>query len=219
MNQVAEPKISFISDSYEEKICDARLSIIGQNFAEIVHELRNPLAIADGFNSLILDHAEDKNLVSAHSLSIGKALTRVSDLIDQIYRFSRMNQTEGHEIQNLNQIVHDSISFFAWKIKKQKVVVRTNLTREDCLFLGSQMAIETVLANFLSNSLDAFKGNYTDNRTLTFKTSIESGNYAVLTYIDSAGGMSPAVASRLFDRYFSTKKGWRWLGNWHGISR
>jgi two-component system, cell cycle sensor histidine kinase and response regulator CckA len=197
-----------------------KLEAIGLLAGGIAHDFNNLLTVISGNGDLLVPLVADLPAADHLLADIREAGTRAAGLTRQLLAFSR-SQVLAPQVVSLNALVE--------RVKS----MLTRLIGEDIRFecvISNQAGhvkvdsgqFEQVVVNLALNARDAMpKGG-----RLTLQTSrvdlgpsftelhpdVTSGTYAVLTVMDTGGGMSPDVVPRIFEPFFTTKEPGRGTG-------
>jgi two-component system sensor kinase FixL len=185
----------------------SRLSAMGQMTAALAHELNQPLTAI-------------MNYVTAAKRTLGTGevaqVARVQDFIDkaagqtaragQIIKrlrdFVEKRETTRTE-QNLNDIVTEAIALGFIGAADANVRVQTHLEPKLPLVLIDKIQVQQVLLNLIRNSIEAMLG--VPKRQMTVTTKLLDSSAVECTISDTGSGLSPEVASRLFQPFVTTK--------------
>ena len=130
-------------------------------------------------------------------------LRRVSAITSQTLRFHKQS-TSPHEI-NLAELADSVLSVYQGRIVNANVYVDRlcQITKRVHCFEGE---IRQVLANLISNALDAMPGGGTLSLRAREATNWHTGEPGLtITIADTGAGMAPETLQRLFSPFFTTK--------------
>lgn len=179
-----------------------KLAIVGRLASSIAHEINNPLESVT--NLLYL--AEQSETLEQARLYIRTAeieLRRASAITSQTLRFHK--QSSNPQEINLTELVRDVLSVYQGRIANANVDVDRHLasTKHVRCFEGE---IRQVLANLISNALDALAAGGTLHVRTRDTTNWHNGEAGVaVTIADTGIGMSSDTQQRLFRPFFTTK--------------
>ncbi|MDH5720515.1 MAG: HAMP domain-containing histidine kinase [Spirochaetia bacterium] len=200
----------------EEYARNSKLIALGTLIQSVAHELANPLT---GL-SLTLQNIEEKidKEVSINSDYIKNKirllktdLKKTSHIISDIKSF---HTKETYEIDKI--IIYETLRESIKEIKriykkKLKIQFKWRLGK-DYQISGNKSKIIQVFINLFKNSLEAAEPESTVTvwligRMANDSKSEDDKKFLEVQYIDNAGGISGDIISRIFDPYFTTKKG------------
>jgi signal transduction histidine kinase/FixJ family two-component response regulator len=190
-----------------------KMEALGRLAGGVAHDFNNLLTVIAGHSDLLNDRLKDDALHS-HCQQIRKTADRAAALTRQLLVFSR-KQLLQTKVVDLNDLIVDT----------GKLVRR--LVREDIelsLQLGDSLGrvkadasqMEQVLLNLIVNASDAMplggkltietKNAAVDKIYAATRTSLEPGDYVVLSVTDTGHGMDAATKARIFEPFFTTKE-------------
>ncbi|GAA5445621.1 signal transduction histidine-protein kinase BaeS [Microbulbifer sp. NBRC 101763] len=170
--------------------------------ADISHELRTPLAVLKGQIEALQDGvrtASPKNLDILHD-----KIHQLNRLINDLYELSLSDvgalsycKTDIPLAPLLNDIVDDFRSAFAQKNIALKL---TNKLSADRLIYADAARLQQLFGNLLTNSL-----RYTDSGGQLRVSARAKAQTVILTFEDSAPGVTNGDIPHLFDRLYRTE--------------
>lgn len=178
----------------------------------IAHEIKNPLTpiklsaerLQRKFGSTISDPA-----FSECTTMIIKQTEDLKNLVNEFSHFARLPQARP-VTGSLNKVVEEALSIFRQSHSHQvelSFVSDPNLPE----FKFDPDQIKRVLVNLIDNAIAAVSSEL--QRSVVIETQYDpSLKILRLTVTDSGIGISPALRSRVFEPYFSTKEGGTGLG-------
>jgi light-regulated signal transduction histidine kinase (bacteriophytochrome) len=184
-----------------------KLELTGRMTSVIAHEINNPLeAITNLLYLLSVEMRTD-----ATSLDyIEKAqyeLERISGITKQTLRWSK-ESVQNAEVAKVGSLFEDVVRLFAGKMRNRQVTV-TIMGGEEVRFFGVVGQMRQVMANLVSNALDAVPpGGHIWLDAVTHDQTME------IVVRDEGSGMSEEIERQLFQPFFSTKGD---LGNGLGL--
>lgn len=218
----AKDEIKFLVDSFnkmtrdlleiQEKLVRAERLAAWRDIARRVsHEIKNPLTPIQlalyQLRTRIKIVDSDREKFEQSLITIHEELDSLRFLAEEFSQFARMPQLKLEEI-DLNEIIRGTTLLFdaephtvKLKVDLDKNLPKLRLDREQ---------IKRVLNNLLKNSVEASP----NGGSITIKTELfrEKNRIARLSIIDQGEGIAQEELNKVFDPYFSTKKGGRGLG-------
>lgn len=169
------------------------------------------LKLAKGLPAV--DHI-DKAVISAE---------RAADLTRQLLAYAGKGNFQIVDL-DLNQLIHDTTGLFKTALSGQ-AQFRIELDDQLPLIKADRGQIQQVVMNLFINAVDALEGkagtiqittgtlHLTKEQLSNFTGSLlEARHYVVLQITDDGSGIEPAMISRIFDPFFSTKPKGHGLG-------
>lgn len=172
-----------------------KVTVLGAMMPNLIHEIKNPLAIACGF----LDFARDP-VKGPHAVEkTGAALKRIEAILNGVRSYARTDT--GWHVQDLNQVVRDAVSVMP-HLLKSSVSIREFIWPEPLLYLGSEDALHQIVSNLFTNARDALEE--THPAFISIRTHPEE-NDIVLEISDNGPGIPKAIREKVFKKFYTTK--------------
>jgi PAS domain S-box-containing protein len=209
-----------ISDITERKEMEGllqktqRMEAIGSFAGGIAHDFNNLLFPIVGMSEMLLEDLYPGSPEHESVQQIFKAGMRGSDLVKQILAFSR--QTEHKMIpvrvqQVLKEVIKLTRSAIPSDIKVSQYI------QSDCgLVIADPTQLHQIAMNLITNAFHAveetggkisvsLKETVLEREELP-DSSLEPGNYAMMTVADTGCGIDPGDMDKIFEPYFTTKE-------------
>jgi signal transduction histidine kinase len=181
--------------------------------AQITHELRNPLSSIALNAELIeedLRRLDDADVGEALTLlqAIGREVDRLTDVTEQYLRFARLPKPELEE-EDVNGVIEGLLSFMAEELAARGVRVEKTLAPLPPVPIDENQ-IRQALMNIVRNASEAISET---RRAGIIRVRTACGPSEVRIEIEDTGpGMTADVRSKIFDPFFSAKRGGTGLG-------
>jgi signal transduction histidine kinase len=177
----------------------------------LAHEIRNPLStIRLNMELLAEDFDDSENPRDRRALAkvkvVERECQRLQELLDHFLNFAKVRHLKL-EPSNLNGQVKRVLDFFKPKAKEAGIEVVDYLTSDLPTVLLDREAFHGALLNLVLNAEQAMP----DGGQLVVRTSA-TGDGVALDLIDTGCGMDEDTRLRIFDAFFSTKRGGSGLG-------
>ena len=191
---------------YESQLVSAinndKYKTIGQLAMGIVHEVNNPLSTAKLNLTLIKNNIDEPSLlhmVERAELGVDRASIICRSLLDY------SNQSDNRKTMcNLFNSINNAISLLSHKLKNNRLVININVDKNLSCF-ASQVALEEVLINILSNSMDASDHGQAILVRVDHSNLEDFDDYVSLAITDQGKGMTSEVLSKAFEPFYTTK--------------
>lgn len=197
-----------------------RMAALGIMAGSIAHEINNPLAILSGkatvLKERILDGENNPDILTADCDKIIAMATRIADIVRGLKTVSRDGTSDPFSPTPVSDIIRDVATLVSGKFKSARVELRLGDQAASVMIACRPVQISQVLVNLLSNSIDAVEAMDERWVKLEARSSEKSVKIAV---IDSGGGISEEVASRIMQPFFTTKGVGKGTGLGLSISR
>jgi PAS domain S-box-containing protein len=181
-----------------------RLASVGRLAATVAHEINNPLEAV--INLIYLaKHAPTQNEARRYLELAEEELQRVSHLTRQTLGFYR--ETKGATNFRLGEIVNSLLSVFSSRTRNKGIVLTPEIDTSLELY-AVPGEIRQVVANLVSNSIDALEGPGQVRIRASAATQRSGGGIhgVRLTVADTGSGIPPETRSQLFQPFFTTKR-------------
>ena len=190
-----------------------RLETVGQLAGGIAHDFNNLLAVILPYAELVQDQLPDGDPVAEDVAQIQRAAERAAQLTRQLLVFSRRH-TASIEMLDLNDVLDDMEKLLCRALGEDLRLV-TDFERPLWAIEADPSRVEQVLMNLAVNAREAMPGG----GTLSIETAnlelaetaggpeLSAGPYVRLRVRDTGIGMTPEVAARAFEPFFTTRGG------------
>lgn len=220
----------FIVDITEKKKLEFQLrqaqkmEAIGTLAGGIAHDFNNILSAVLGYTELSMSVADEGSILHGNLLKIQKAGERARDLVRQILTFSRQSEQELVSIK-VKPIVKEALKLLRASLPTT-INIQTKIESERAI-MGDPTQIHQVLMNLCTNAAHAMSqgggvleveltDEMLDARFTRRHSELSEGMYVQLSVKDTGHGMSPDIAERIFNPFFTTKE--RGKGTGMGLS-
>lgn len=185
-----------------------RLATIGEIAGGIAHEIKNPIfAISSGIQVLKEELKLDKEQREIFDI-IFKETLRVDKLIKQLLFYSR-NQELQYSSFPVAQMISEVISLNKGLLKAKKIKLRQNIDKVRCYTRGDKDNLKQVLINILQNAIEVSR----PGDVIEICCTCDKNKRVVKIEIKDKGpGIPVEYQDRVFDLFFSTKKGGAGMG-------
>jgi light-regulated signal transduction histidine kinase (bacteriophytochrome) len=184
-----------------------KLALTGRMTSVIAHEINNPLEAIINLLYLLGGRVRGDEVARDYIGSAEAELQRISGITKQTLRWSK-ESVQKAEYGTANELFRDVLQLFAGKIRNRQVIVAIE-GGEDVRFYGTIGQLSQVMANLLSNAIQAVE---VGGRIWLSATS--SGETMQIVVRDNGSGMSQETLRNLFQPFYSTKGD---LGNGLGL--
>lgn len=197
-----------------------KMEAVGQLAAGIAHDFNNVLTVVVGFAEVALSSVDSEHPAHRSLSQVLDAAHRGASLSHQLLAFSRRQILQPSTL-NLNDVIRDLKSMLD-RIAGDAIAVSSSLDSSLYPIDIDLSQLEQVIMNLAVNAHDAITGPgeivlATRNVELTknhphFRPEISPGRYVQLSVTDTGSGMSPDVASHVFEPFFTSKSHGTGLG-------
>jgi PAS domain S-box-containing protein len=193
----------------------ARVASLGALTASIAHEVNQPLAgiITNASTSLRMLAADPPNVEGARETARRTIRDghRASEVITRLRGlFAKKDVTA--EPLDLNEATAEVIALSMSELQRGRVVLQTELAEDLPAVTGDRIQLQQVILNLLLNAADAMGEVNGRPRRLLVRTEPEGDAAVRLSVRDSGVGIIPQTADRLFEAFYTTKRGGMGIG-------
>jgi PAS domain S-box-containing protein len=192
----------------------ARLAELGEMAAAISHELNQPLTgirnYARNAFYMIEKRAGGDEEVKGNLRLISEQVDRAAKIINQMRELTRRSDSV-FTLLELNSVIRESIEFLLPQMRLSEVAVTLQLADDLPTIWGDRIRLAQVFLNLLSNARQAMEASAA--RRLSITSRRDAGPLTVVVEVSDTGkGFSEEQGRRLFQPFFTTRKGGHGLG-------
>ncbi|MFQ5903381.1 MAG: PAS domain-containing sensor histidine kinase [Candidatus Binatia bacterium] len=185
-----------------------KLVSVGKLAAGVAHEINNPMAsittCAEGLISMVENlpiQSDHKSELYEYLGTIKSSAFRCKAITERLLNFSSA-PAGGFELSDMNEIIRESVRLVEYDIFAKGVNVEMKLDPQLPKVRLSKISFPQVVVNLLLNSLYALQRN----GTITLRTKV-SDRQVCFEVEDNGSGISPENLSKVFNPFFTTKRG------------
>jgi signal transduction histidine kinase len=194
-----------------------RLITLGTVAAGIAHEVRNPLASISTFASLMAEKGDDPQFREEFSRIVQADVERIKKVISTVLAFSRPSNVDTQAC-DINEVVKQAMSLAKPSTKGKQAFITTDFKPTPPVQINEHQIVQVIL-NLVSNAMDAVpvEGGRIKVSTQLLTSEGERNprrgqNYVVVEVTDNGQGIPPNIQERMFQPFYTTKKGGTGLG-------
>lgn len=190
-------------DELLERAHEARLLQAGSLLGGIVHEIKNPLAVIQGYAQLLRERVRDDDDREDLERLLEEA-RRLGALVEDMLGFVRRGP-DGAETVDLNRVVESALNLMSHALRQSRVSVVANLGDAPALARGQHGVYVQVLVNLVTNALNALREAGTPHPGLALR--IQDGTTGRLQVVVSNNGppIDDELAERIFAPFVTTR--------------
>lgn len=193
-----------------------RVAILGELSGALAHELQQPLT-SILFNAQTAQHliARDKsNVAQMHEIleDIVSADKRAGEIIERLRALLVRGETYVQRVE-IPDLLRDVLTVVRGTLLQCNVTLVTRIDAMIAPVRGDRVELQQVLLNLIYNSCDSMSNNAPNDRSIEVAAAREGEPGTVhISVLDHGKGIEPDQLARVFDPYFTTKKGGLGLG-------
>lgn len=195
-----------LQDLQSELVHVSRLTAMGEMASALAHELNQPLSAAANYlkgsrRLLESDTPDLPRLRDAMEKAADQTL-RAGQIIRRLRDFVARGESEPR-IENLPKTIEEAGVLALIGAVERGVRVQYRIDSRVDLVLADKVQIQQVLVNLMRNAIEAMQGS--DLRELTVSATPAHDGMIEVSVADTGPGISPDIAERLFQPFFTTK--------------
>ncbi len=180
-----------------------QMSAIGELAAEIVHQIRNPLAVVGGFARRLERGLEDEDPRRADAAILIEEADRMEKILERIRQDVRLARLPAKDSVPPGELVEAALARYRAVAREQGCRLDATVESELPLIRGSRDIMLEVLDNLVRNAFDAV-AELEEPGTVT--VSARRLREAVHLLVEDNGpGLSPVELSKIFEPFYTTK--------------
>jgi len=189
-----------------------RLAELGTLTGGLAHEIKNPLSTIQLNLQLLREDVPDPEHDPASArivnrlTTVQKEASRLRDILDDFLRFAGKMELHRSPV-DVNTVLEEMVDFFFPQAQLNRVQLRLKRSPEPITAPLDERLIKQALLNLMLNALQAMPEGGE-----IILTARRDADRAVIDVIDTGKGMEPEVLEKVFQAYYSTKKGGHGLG-------
>jgi two-component system cell cycle sensor histidine kinase/response regulator CckA len=198
----------------EEKIFQAqKIDSIGSLAGGIAHDFNNILTAILGSASIMRRKITGESPFMKYVDLIETTSRRGANITRQILTFARKNNPSFQPI-DLNTIIDQTLRLFEATTTKT-IHIKCTLEKEPMLVDGDEGQLQQAILNLCLNACDAMPQGgvlvitcrpvYLDNQNARQFTEGKSGDYVLLSVVDSGCGIPANLLNKIYEPFFTTK--------------
>jgi signal transduction histidine kinase len=183
-----------------------RLATIGELAAGAAHEIRNPLTSIRSSLQYLESRCREDTEKRLLGVAIGET-DRIDEILSALLSFSRPSEIHK-EPCDLVALLEESVALVSIQARSKGVEVRTSFPAAPVVLSADRSQIKQVFLNVFLNAVQAMDGG----GTLTVEDLALENGKTLVRVSDTGPGVPEADLDKVFDPFFSTKKGGTGLG-------
>jgi len=172
-----------------------RLAMVGEKTSDLVHDLRNMLTSIRAAAELLAMKSEDPALLKI-ILAQSEAM---SQMTEEVMAFVRGEEPVAPEVVDVPEFIDEVVEVHGHLFKRAGIEIEVEVAAEQAVMDRTQM--HRALLNLMVNSRDAMP----HGGRLRI-TALPVGKVLRIAVEDNGLGMTPEVAARVFEPYFTSGK-------------
>jgi two-component system NtrC family sensor kinase len=179
-----------------------KMAELGQLAAGVIHEVNTPLSVIVSAAQLILREADVSDFVKEMVDRINLEAQRLSEFTRGVLSFARSGaETDGEA--DVNQVLRDVMAFLRYEARKRSITLIEELDYDALPVAADNNRLKQIFINLLMNAFQAMK----QGGALYLRTSMPDDRSVRIDISDTGEGIPPERIERIFEPFYTTKKG------------
>jgi PAS domain S-box-containing protein len=199
----------------EEQLRQAqKMEMIGQLSGGVAHDFNNLLTVIVGNAEHLGEELPSRGDLREIADQICKAGERGAELTQRLLAFGRKQILQPVAIDC--RALLSSMKAMLSRTLRENIEIRIASESEAVSAFADHTQLESAVLNLAVNAQDAMPGGgrltlgidvaWLDEHYLSLHPDIKAGEYAVISITDNGEGMTPEVAARAFEPFYTTKE-------------
>jgi signal transduction histidine kinase len=188
-----------------------RLAELGTLTGGLAHEIKNPLSTVQLNLQLLAEDISPENPAYPRLISRLRTVTqetgRLREILEDFLRYAGRMEVDRRPIE-LNALLEELVDFFIPQAQLHRVQIRLKKSATPVTADADPKLIKQAVLNLMLNGVQAMSHA---GGELILSVS-NDGRDATIEVIDTGPGIPPDAINRIFDAYYSTKRGGTGLG-------
>jgi signal transduction histidine kinase len=193
----------------------ARVTALSTLTASIAHEVNQPLSgIMTNASTCLRMLAKDPPDVDGARETARRTIRDGNRATDVVARVRALfTKTEpAIEAVDLSEVTREVIALSLSELQRNGVALQSDLAEDLPAITGDRIQLQQVILNLLRNGSDAMSDVDDRPRQMVIRTQRVEGDHVRLTVQDAGVGLEPDGLDRLFEAFYTTKRGGMGIG-------
>ncbi len=187
----------------EKSRVSKQIKLLAELGGSLAHEIRNPLSSIRGSLEVIRD--SEKSTDSLHFINIAlNESIRLNEIVTDFLNFAQFVPLKKNRL-HIGEVINEAYIDVLSRAQARKVVI--NREDDDFVVLGDLNKLEAGLLNIINNACEATP----EGKAVHIKTYKEKKS-GIIEIQDAGKGISKKALEKIFQPFFTTKKGGIGLG-------
>jgi C4-dicarboxylate-specific signal transduction histidine kinase len=204
-----------MQEARDKLLRGARLAMISELLASIVHETNQPLgAIVSNGQAclrLLAGPVPDIQEVREALEEIICDAKRASDVLRRARALEKNTLPERKPL-DINDMVDEVLALMRPELRTYRISTQAELDRSLPLVQADRFQLQQVVLNLVMNAIEAMRDIDNRPRTLNLKSGLGQDHHVYITVADNGAGLPKVNLDHIFDILFTTKQGGTGMG-------
>lgn len=189
-----------------------RLLTMGNMISEISHDLRRPLTTIKGGLQILRQRQSETGRSPELFKNVEDEVNRMNELVRELVDFSNPNKYQMAKT-DLRRIIEKAAELAGPDLRKKNIQYTSEYEETDWNIIVNKNQILELYLNLFMNAIEAMNdGGRLSVNGLVEKPEHKKVDYLALRISDTGEGIKKENLSKIFERYFTTKKSGTGLG-------
>lgn len=185
-----------------------RVTTMGELASSIAHEVNQPLAaIVTSGNACLRWLANDPPDVGEARDLVQRIVRdghRASEVVGRVRGFFKKTEPLKAPL-NINDLIRDVVALIPAELRRNRIVLRTELSDDLPPVVGDRIQLQQVLLNLMINGIEAMSSISHRPRELVVKSIKKEPDNVLVAVQDTGTGIEAQNPAQLFDAFYTTK--------------
>lgn len=194
-----------------------RLGTVAEIASAVAHEVRNPLAGIKTMSQAIEENCGENDPNKEYITRIIRQVDRLNDLLTEFFTYARPGKARKEKVP-MASLVGEIQQLLRAKLDSRQIILREDYAEDLPEIHVDPDQMQQVFLNLMLNAIDAISANGTieirarlaDRKLRTSYREIfpelkHDIDYVAVYFKDNGKGMSPEVAAKAFEPFYTTK--------------
>jgi two-component system NtrC family sensor kinase len=204
INAKVENQLEELKATQAQLVGSVRMASIGTMVAGIAHQINNPIFVIRGRAETLCEDA-DEHLKTPSARRAVQVIYEMADRVSRIVNSLMPNSQvaeDGVACSDVNEVVRNTLLLLESKLLKSNVLVKTALVEDLPPCTGDACEIQEMLINLVDNACNAMP----QGGSLAVTTR-ETDSGISIRVLDTGTGIAPENLTKIFNPFFTTRKG------------
>lgn len=197
----------------QQLIYSTKMAALGEMAGGVAHEINNPLTVINVYLASMQKRLKSLNFEDTKTFDtierIDATSKRIARIVSGLRMFSRSGENDPFRNENLRSILEETLTLTLDRLRSAQIEFKMNCP-DDVIILCSAVQISQVIVNLVNNAIDAveiIEPGMAPKRWIhldVFK--IPQKKMIQVSVTDSGLGISPEIAGKVLQPFFTTKE-------------
>jgi C4-dicarboxylate-specific signal transduction histidine kinase len=186
----------------------SRVFTMGELTSSIAHEVNQPLT------AVVTNGHACMEWLSANPPDLGEARQSAERIIEDGTRAGKVlgricslfkKEALARDRLNMNDVIQELTVFLRGEAMSQRISLRTDLAADLPCVRGDHVQLQQVVLNLIMNGIEAMRGTADRPKEIWIRSRREDSAGVRIAVEDRGVGLSPEIAEKIFQPFFTTK--------------